>query len=91
MKEIKSIIIKTIEIPWKDMNWLQPRNFKKAERINLEKLKNSLITNGFSLPFNVWEDNKGKIWILDGHHREKVMKELLVEGVIIPNVKTKTL
>jgi hypothetical protein len=52
-------------------------------------LKHSLIENQFIMPFHVWlEDTRGKTggkrWILDGHHRQRVMIELEKEGYEIP-------
>lgn len=74
MNQLKNKIIKTKLIKWDELKWLQPDNFKDTSPELLSKLKKSMLNNGFASPFNVWED-KGKLWILDGSHRERVIKE----------------
>ncbi len=78
-------IEKTKLINWKEIKLFQPSNLKKMSDIQLKKLKTSLVNNGFSTPFYVWE-NKEKIYCLDGHHRIPALKLLEDEGVIIPKM-----
>ena len=52
-------------------------NLKKLSDEAKEKLKNSILRNGFNAPIFVW---KGKKYILDGHQRITAVKELLSEG-----------
>jgi len=83
MKEIKDKILKTEKVEWKTLKPLQGDNTKTCSKENYEKLKTSLINNSFVDPLNVWE-NKGELYILDGHHRIKTLFNLEQEGVIIP-------
>lgn len=76
-------IIKTELIEWKLLKPFQPSDLKKMSKIQLDKLKTSLKSNGFKTAFNVWQE-KDNIWCLDGHHRLLVMKLLEDEGESIP-------
>jgi len=82
--EIQSQIIKQEPVQWKSLKWLQSSKLKDLGDRGIEKLKNSLKENNFVQPFNVWQDSKGTIWILDGHHREKALSQLEAEGYKIP-------
>ena len=82
--EIQSQIIKQEPVQWKSLKWLQSSKLKDIGDRGIEKLKNSLKENNFVQPFNVWQDSKGTIWILDGHHREKALTQLEAEGYTIP-------
>ncbi len=81
MTEIKSRIVKTEEVEWRKLEWFQS-NLKEMSKADFDKLKKSLVTNGFVMPFHVWQN--GKTWILDGHHRQKAMQELEKAGHDIP-------
>lgn len=81
---VENKILKTKLVNWQDLVWLQPDNFKDTKPEIIAKLKKSLIQNGFASPFNIWE-NKTKTYILDGHHREKAMRELIEEGINVPS------
>jgi len=82
--QIVSQIIKQSLVNWKSLKWLQSSKLKDIGDHGITKLKNSLKENNFVQPFNVWEDSKGVIWILDGHHREKALTQLEQEGYEIP-------
>lgn len=82
--QIVSQIIKQSLVNWKSLKWLQSSKLKDIGEHGITKLKNSLKENNFVQPFNVWEDAKGVIWILDGHHREKALTQLEAEGYEIP-------
>jgi hypothetical protein len=56
---------------------------KKLEPDQYRKLKRVLLEHGFSFPFFVWK-NAGKLWILDGHQRDRVLRRLKAQGYIIP-------
>lgn len=58
-------------------------NLKKLSKQNAEKLKKQIIEHGFCVPFFVWHDNE-KNYILDGHQREKVLREMQENGEEIP-------
>lgn len=56
-------------------------DLKKITDKNLEKLKLSILTNGFRIPLFAWE---GKI--IDGHTRVRVLEELDKAGYSIPKI-----
>jgi hypothetical protein len=85
MKEISNRILKTALVRWRKLEWLQAHNLKTMTEESFEKLKRSLVKNNFVDPFKIWQDEK-KRWILDGHHRERAMKDLEKEGVKIPDL-----
>lgn len=80
---MKNKILKTELVEWQKLELFQPDDLKRQTKNQKEKLKTSLKNNGFSSPFYVWE-TKNKIYCLDGHHRIPAMKEMIVEGVKIP-------
>jgi DNA modification methylase len=81
---IKDLIIKTQKIEWKKARWYQPQDFKKSSKEQIQKLKTSIIRNGFADAFDVWQ--KGKIiYILDGCRRDLALKELEKENIKIPD------
>jgi len=84
--KIQSKIIKQELVSWRNLKWLQSSKLKDLGAKGIDKLKNSLKENNFVQPFNVWQDGKGTIWILDGHHREKALKQLEAEGYEIPEL-----
>ncbi len=84
--KIQSKIIKQELVNWRNLKWLQSSKLKDLGAKGIDKLKNSLKENNFVQPFNVWQDGKGTIWILDGHHREKALKQLEAEGYEIPEL-----
>ncbi len=83
MNQIKSKILRFGPIKWRSASWLQNENLKQLSDDAMTKIANSLRKNEFVQPFNVWQDKKGKIWILDGVHRQKAMLKLEEEGVKI--------
>lgn len=88
MSEKVNKVERQIMIDWKNLEWLQTEETKDISDVNMEKLKESLRANGFIQPFNVWEDKeRGKLFILDGHHRRKAMLELEDEGFTEFNCK----
>lgn len=70
--KIKIIGLEYVE--WRKLKWLQNENFKVSDDVRKEKLKNSLKKH-LIRPFYVWKEKKN-MWILDGHRREKEMREL---------------
>lgn len=83
-KGVRSRVLKTEHIAWQDAKWLQNENLKAISEDGLQKLKNSIVSNDFVMPFNVWQDEDEIIWILDGHHREKALRSLVAEGITVP-------
>ncbi len=79
-------VIHSKKIDWKQIQTLQPDNFKMPEQ--QEVLKKSLLANGFVSPFCVWQDPDGAIWSIDGVHRIKALTELQEQGQDIPQLLT---
>lgn len=79
---IDSKITKQENVRWRELKWFQSGTFKELGSTELQKLKSSLKNNDFIQPFNVWDDGTN-IWILDGHHRQLAMQELISEGIEI--------
>lgn len=70
-------------IKLKDLVPLQG-NLKRLAPEKHRKLKRELLSrHGFSFPFLVWK-NKGKFFILDGHQRDVVLRNLEKQGYEIP-------
>ncbi len=86
VKAVKSRVLKTEYINWRKAKWLQNDNLKDLDEEGMEKLKNSLVENDFVMPFHIWEETENDRWILDGHHREKALKELEAEGADVPEL-----
>lgn len=84
MKEISNKILKTELVTWKDLKFLQSENLKDLPKQAEEKLKQSILNNDFCQTFNVWQKGKD-VFLLDGHHRVKILKKLEEEGNIIPD------
>lgn len=82
---IRSRIQKQEPVAWRELSWFQSENLKEMGARDMEKLKTSLRKNNFIQPFNVWHDGEC-IWILDGHHRQRAMRELEREGFALPDV-----
>lgn len=80
MQEIQIKCKGTNELLLSEMSPLQG-NLKKLTKENAEKLKNSILTQGFTAPFFIWED-KDKNYILDGHQRFTVLSELSSKYVV---------
>ncbi|KAA5532669.1 hypothetical protein F0919_17975 [Taibaiella lutea] len=81
---IKSRIIRTENINWKQLKFIQQDGFKEHTAVNKSKLKESLVANGFADAFNVWQDENNDIWCLDGYHRKHDLEELECEGISVP-------
>jgi DNA modification methylase len=81
---IKARRIKIEYINWRELNFLQADNFKEMEQINWDRLKASLVSNNFSDPFKVWQDENSVIWCLDGKHRSIALEQLSQEGYQVP-------
>ena len=81
--EIKSRIIKTIPIKWKDLEFIQQENFKEWINDGDTKLIESILKYQFVDPFKVWE-NEGKLFCLDGKHRYLDLLHVIELGHIVP-------
>lgn len=58
-------------------------DLKKLDAERYRKLKRALLEHGFSFPFFVWKD-QGKLKLLDGHQRDRVLRRLKAQGYTIP-------
>lgn len=56
---------------------------KSLDVIDYEKLKNEILTNGFSFPVAVWR-SEGQNFILDGHQRIRTIRQMIEEGHLCP-------
>ena len=83
---LTSRILKTADIKWKDVKFLQQDDFKELSEIDKSKLKKSLLANRFIQPFFVWQDADNTMYCLDGRHRYLVLAELETEGVTVPEL-----
>lgn len=83
---LSSRVIKTMPVNWMELKFIQQGNFKKIEGAAREKLKKSILSNQFTQPFYVWqEEATGDIYCLDGKHRVDALKQLATDGHIIPD------
>lgn len=85
-ESLKNRIIKTELINWNNLKWFQPTNLKSMKEEQLEKIKKSLINNGMSMPFTVWQKDSKNLYCLDGHHRLLALQSLIDDGHEIPNM-----
>jgi len=60
-------------------------SLKRISKRNLEKLKLSILRNGFSAPIFVWR-NGGANNILDGHQRLTALRSLEADGHAVPKL-----
>lgn len=82
--KISSRVLKTENINWRELAFIQQDNFKELSPEDMNKLKSSLVNNNFVQPFYVWEDADGVRYCLDGKHRTKAQEELISEGYDVP-------
>jgi DNA modification methylase len=60
-------------------------NLKDLSEENYNKLKREILDLGFSEPFSVWK-NDGKIHLINGHQRHRVIGKMLEEGYECPDL-----
>lgn len=83
LKTVKSKILKMEKVAWRDLEWFQPEGFKDEDAGRSAKLENSIIRSGILDPFKIWQRG-GKVFILDGHIRQRHLKAMEAAGVSIP-------
>jgi hypothetical protein len=88
MLEIKDNILKTEKIEWIKLEWLQNEKLKDFFVKSKDLLKEPLKKNDYIDPLNIWQDETGKIWVLDGCHRQAALKKCEEEGIKIPELLT---
>lgn len=81
---IKNRIIKTELV---DIDKLTPfqGKLKTLDDKNFNKLRKSIIEEGFSFTVHVWE-NGGVTYIIDGHQRVSVLTQMRKQGIEIPPI-----
>jgi len=82
--KIENHILKTALVDIDNLVPLQG-DLKKLSDENFNKLRKSLIEKGFQFTVHVWEQGK-KTYIIDGHQRVHVMKNLRKAGWDIPPI-----
>ncbi|MGI4871509.1 MAG: DNA-methyltransferase [Janthinobacterium lividum] len=83
--QVASRVLKTEPLAWRELRFIQQEDFKAYTSPEAkQRLRESLLTNSFVQPFNVWEDPAGVRWCLDGRHRVRELEELAAEGVEVP-------
>lgn len=58
-------------------------DLKKLDTEHYKKLKRVVLEHGISAPFFVWK-HEGKLFILDGTQRDRLLNRLKAQGYIIP-------
>ena len=80
---IEDLIVETKKVKWRELEDLQPENLKKG--FNSNKTKKSIIEMGFAQAIYVWQNPENNvIRIVDGHMRKSLLKELVNDGVEVP-------
>lgn len=84
MNEVKNRIIKTELV---DISGLTPfqGKLKSLSDANFNKLRKSIIDEGFSFTVHVWE-NGGVTYIIDGHQRVSVLTQMRKQGIEVPPI-----
>jgi hypothetical protein len=57
---------------------------KELSKKNYDRLRNSIVRNGFSAPLFIWTDKGGTNYLLDGTQRHRVLSKMKSEGYEIP-------
>jgi len=83
----KAISIRCAGADTIDINELSPfqDDIKTMTPSTLKKLENVIISQGFSEPIAVWQ-NEGRNWILNGHQRHTALISLRSKGWFVPPV-----
>lgn len=84
---VKEIVLKCSGEEYYDIDDLVPfqKKLKSIDKDKFKDLKDSIIKDGLPLGFHIWKD-KGVIYIMDGHHRQLVLKACRSEGYLVPKV-----
>ncbi len=85
-KTIGVRVLKSEQVRWRDLQFIQQDNFKGFSEEARQRLKTSLVDNKFVQPFYVWQDNQGANFCLDGKHRTLILEELITDGYQIPKM-----
>lgn len=60
-------------------------DLKSLSKENYDKLKAEILVLGFSEPVSVWS-HEGQLFLLNGHQRTRVLKQMGEEGFVIPPI-----
>lgn len=84
MNQVKNRILKTELI---DIGELTPfqGTLKTLDDKNFNKLRKSIVDEGFSFTVHVWQ-NADVIYIIDGHQRVSVLTQMRKQGIEIPPI-----
>ena len=55
-RSLRSRIVETKLIPWREFHYIQQDNFKELSKDAKDRLKSSILLNNFAQPFYVWQD-----------------------------------
>lgn len=78
-----SRVIKTEQIDWRNLKFIQKENFKEWIGSGDVKLLESILKYQFVDPFKVWE-HEGVLYCLDGKHRYLDLVKVSESGVQVP-------
>jgi hypothetical protein len=81
-KTIKINVINTEQLPWSELKNYEFNTLKDKDR-DVKKLKNSIVNDGFNMPFYLWADHR---YVIDGTGRQLALSELESEGYSIPDL-----
>jgi hypothetical protein len=82
---IQDRIIKSGKFDWRSAKWLQVEDLKDFYKADREQLIASLKKYGIIRAYRIWEESPGLIWILDGCHLQKELKEQIALGETVPD------
>lgn len=82
--EVKNRIIKTELVDIAKLTPFQGK-LKTLDDKNFNKLRKSIIDEGFSFTVHVWE-NGGVTYIIDGHQRVSVLTQMRKQGIEVPPI-----
>ena len=83
MEAVESRVLKTGQIEWRKLSFIQNDDFKEWTTDGDRKLLQSIIKYQFIDPFKVWENN-GVLYCLDGKHRYMDLLKVEESGVAVP-------
>lgn len=82
---INSRVLRTEEIDWRKLEFIQDADFKEWIDTGDLKLLNSLLKYQFIDPFKVWQ-SEDKIYCLDGKHRVLDLTKAANSGLAVPEM-----
>lgn len=87
-KQVKITVKDADKFPIADLWEFEPTQgeLKSLSKENFEKLKQSILKEGYFVPMFVWK-NKNKLNVLDGHQRLRTLKHLKEQdGFVVPRL-----